>query len=73
VGLAEGEGDMSRWFRFYDDTINDPKVLQMPEAMRWHWVAILCAASKGDGSVKRSDVPCYLRVTPKKAKEIIDA
>jgi hypothetical protein len=30
---------MSRWFGMYDDVINDPKVMRLSEAMRWHWVA----------------------------------
>lgn len=46
---------MSRWFRFYDDVINDPKVLSLPEAMRWHWVAVLCIASKHGGELPSID------------------
>ena len=64
---------MSRWFRLYDDTINDPKVIMMPEPMRWHWVAILCVASKNQGVLPEiSDVAFGLRVSEKKAKSIVD-
>lgn len=30
------------WFRLYAETVNDPKVLIMPEALRWRYVALLC-------------------------------
>lgn len=63
---------MSRWFRFYDDAINDPKILKLPEAMRWHWVALLCVASKNDGAIPQlDDVAILLRVTTGRATEII--
>jgi hypothetical protein len=60
---------MSRWFRFYDDVINDPKVLSLPEAMRWTWVAVLCAASKNDGNLPATDhLGLMLRVTKQRAR-----
>lgn len=63
---------MSRWFRLYDDTINDPKVIKLPEVMRWHWIALLCVASKNDGTLPTlDDVAIQLRVTAAKATEII--
>jgi hypothetical protein len=63
---------MSRWFRFYDDAINDPKIIKLPEATRWHWVALLCVASKNDGALPSlDDVAILLRVKPDKAAEII--
>lgn len=59
---------MSRWFRLYDDAINDPKILRLPDAARWQWVAILCVASKHDGVLPQlSDVALLLRMPPKKA------
>lgn len=63
---------MSRWLRFYDDAINDPKILKLPEATRWHWVAMLCIASKHEGALPPLDeVAIHLRVTAAKATEII--
>ena len=63
---------MSRWFRLYDDTINDPKVIKLPEVTRWHWIALLCVASKNDGTLPAlDDVAIQLRVTAAKATEII--
>lgn len=63
-----------RWLRLYDDTINDPKILKLPEAMRWHWVALLCVASKNEGALPPlDDIAIQLRVTPAKATEILAA
>ncbi len=62
------------WFRIHDDVINDPKVLKLPEATRWHWLAVLCVASKHDGILPpTSDLALLLRVTPAKAGTIIAA
>lgn len=63
---------MSRWLRLYDDTINDPKILKLPEAMRWHWIALLCVASKNGGALPAlDDVAIQLRLSAAKATEII--
>jgi hypothetical protein len=63
---------MSRWFRFYDDAINDPKILKLPEASRWHWTALLCIASKHNGVLPPADdVALMLRVKPAAAAAII--
>ena len=63
---------MSRWFRFYDDAINDPKILKLTDALRWQWVAILCVASKNDGMLPPTDdVALMLRVKPSAAAAII--
>lgn len=65
---------MTRWLRLYDDTINDPKILKLPEAMRWHWIAMLCIASKNEGVLPPlDDVAIQLRVTTGKATEIMAA
>lgn len=63
---------MARWFRFYDDAINDPKILKLPEASRWHWTALLCIASKNDGVLPAlDDIALMLRVKPAAAAAII--
>lgn len=65
---------MSRWFRFYDDVINDPKILKLPEGTRWAWVAILCIASKNNGELPSlDDIAFMLRATRKRTCTIIDA
>lgn len=63
---------MSRWFRLDDDVINDPKILLLPEAMRWIWVALLCIASKNGGEMPKIEIIALsLRVKPTKAAEYL--
>jgi len=63
---------MTRWFRLYDDVINDPKLLKLPESLRWAWVALLCVASKNGGHLPPvDDVALLLRVPEAKAGEYI--
>jgi hypothetical protein len=53
---------MSRWFRFYDDAINDPKLLRLSDAMFRAWVTLLCIASKYEGKLPpASDIALMLR------------
>lgn len=37
-----------KWFRFYSEVIDDPKVQCLPIAARWHWVEMLCIASSSE-------------------------
>src|SRR5579872_3860640 len=62
----------SRWFRLVDDIINDPKILLLPEALRWIWIAFLCIASKNNGRLPTLEIiALHLRVTPAKASEYL--
>lgn len=61
-----------RWFRFYDEAINDPKVLRMAPEMRWQWVAMLCIASQSNGKIPADeDVSLLLRTPVSQAQEIL--
>jgi hypothetical protein len=63
---------MSRWFRLDDDILNDPKILLLPEAMRWIWVAFLCIASKNQGALPSIEIIALsLRVKATKAAEYL--
>jgi Mn-dependent DtxR family transcriptional regulator len=63
---------MSRWFRLDDDIINDPKILLLPEVMRWIWVAFLCIASKNSGVLPKIEIIALsLRVKTAKAAEYL--
>lgn len=63
---------MSRWLRINEDCIHNPKILKLPEALRWQWVALLCVASQNDGALPPiDDVALCLRVTEAKAAEFI--
>jgi hypothetical protein len=65
---------MSRWFRFYDDAINDPKVLRLSDAMFRAWVTLLCIASKHDGVLPPTgDVALMLRIKIAKVAEWLAA
>jgi hypothetical protein len=40
---------VSRWFRFYDEALDDDKVQMLSDAHFRAWVNLLCLASKNDG------------------------
>jgi len=40
---------MARWFRFYSEALNDPKVQRLDGETFKFWVNILCIASENDG------------------------
>jgi hypothetical protein len=42
---------MSRWYRMYDDLIDDPKVQRLDPVLFKTWVNLLCLASRNDGSL----------------------
>jgi hypothetical protein len=63
---------MSRWFRFYDDTLNDPKVQRLPGDLFKSWVNLLCLASNSDGEIKSlADAAFALRLPEAKAAVIV--
>jgi hypothetical protein len=46
---------MSRWFRMYDEILDDPKVQKLPADDFRAWVNLLCLASKNDGILPSAD------------------
>ncbi len=63
---------MTRWFRFYDDALNDPKVQMLPEYEFKVWVNVLCLASKNDGHLPRKDdIAFALRLTMAETSNIL--
>jgi len=63
---------MSRWFRFYDEALNDPKVQSLPPALFKAWVNLLCIASKNDGRLPYiEDIAFGLRVKNEAAEKIV--
>lgn len=65
---------MSRWFRFYDDAINDPKILKLSDNLFRVWVGILCAASKNNGVLlPLEDLALVMRTKPEKLKSAIES
>ncbi len=63
---------MSRWFRYYDDALNDPKVQRLEPTIFKSWVNLLCLASRCGGTIRSvDDVAFSLRVSVSKAAEIV--
>lgn len=63
---------MTRWFRFYEDTLHDSKVLRLSDEMYRAWTILLCFASKNSGFLPPADdIAVALRVKPAKVCEWI--
>jgi len=65
---------MSRWFRFYDEALNDPKILKLPDSLFRIWVGILCVASKNEGELPSpDDLALLIRIKPEKMRVAIES
>lgn len=63
---------MSRWFRFYDEVLNDRKVQKLSPDLFKGWVNLLCLASAGDGEIGTvDDVAFSLRMSDDDATELV--
>jgi hypothetical protein len=63
---------MSRWFRMYDELLDDPKVQRLSGDDFKAWVNILCLASRQDGSLPPlEDIGFALRLDAKKAAAVV--
>src|SRR5438105_3722528 len=63
---------MSRWFRFYDDAINDPKVLKLSDRLHRVWIGLLCISSKNDGNLPAmEDCALMLRLQTERMAEAL--
>jgi hypothetical protein len=63
---------MNPWFRLYSGVMNDPKLLLLPEATRWHWLVLLCVSSENNGVIPSLEVAALaLRLKPSKAGEAV--
>lgn len=64
---------MSRWFRFYDEALDDPKVQRLAPALFKSWVNLMCLNSKNGGTLPPiEDIAFALRVTEKAAQQLIE-
>lgn len=60
---------MSRWFRMYDEVLDDPKVQRLPAPLFKAWVNLLCLASKSGGTLPPvADIAFALRVDDEQAQ-----
>lgn len=64
---------MSRWFRFYDGALDDPKVQALAPDLFKVWVNLLCVASRNDGLISAADLPFLLRLDQKKVDSSVAA
>lgn len=63
---------MSRWFRYYDDALNDPKVQRLSGDLFKAWVNLLCLASQSGGTIKSlADAAFALRLPEAKAGSVV--
>ena len=62
---------MSRWWRAYDEALDDPKLQRLGLEMIGAWFNLLCMASRCAGIIRIADVPFCLRLSKPKAVEII--
>lgn len=64
---------MSRWFRFYAESVNDPKVQRLPAHLFKTWVNLLCIASSHEGTLPRvEDMAFQLRMSNHDLQSHID-
>lgn len=64
---------MSRWWRAYEDAVDDPKVQRLPGELFKAWFNLLCLASRNGGYLPAiEDISFGLRMPEKKCGEILD-
>lgn len=64
---------MTRWFRFYNEVLHDPKVQKLPGDDFKAWVNLLCLASSNDGDLPSiSDMAFALRMTEERVRGLLD-
>jgi hypothetical protein len=65
---------VSRWFRFYPETIHDPKILELSDGLYRAWTILLCIASEHDGELpSAAKIAISLRVKPHRVAEWLTA
>lgn len=63
---------MSRWFRLYDDLLDDPKVQRLRPELFKAWVNLLCLASRTGEIPQADDVAFALRIERDKAVHYVN-
>lgn len=64
---------MSRWFRFYAEALDDPKVQKLDPATFKQWVNILCLACKHEGFLpNHEDMAFALRIDVIALESLLD-
>lgn len=69
----EIKAEPRRWFRFYAESVNDPKVQRLAAHLFKTWVNLLCLASANGGTLpSREDIAFQLRMSDHDANSQID-
>ena len=64
---------MSRWFRYYDEALDDPKVQRLSGDLFKVWVNLLSLASKNDGKLPSADdISFRLRISVQDAQQRVE-
>lgn len=63
----------SRWFRMYDEFIDDPKTATLSDRQGWAWVRILAIANRSDDGILPSlkDIAFHLRCSINDAENVV--
>ena len=62
---------MSRWWRAYDEALNDPKLQKLGLKMVGAWFNLLCVASQNGGQIEDKTIAFCLRSSKKRSTEIV--
>ena len=63
---------MSRWWRAYDEAVDDPKLQQLPAELFRAWFNICCVTSQNGGHLPTLDAVAFkLRLKPAKANKLL--
>jgi hypothetical protein len=65
---------VSRWFRFYEESLNDPKVQRLAGETFKAWVNLLCLASKDEEGIlpSLSDIAFALRLSDEQTSDLLN-
>lgn len=64
---------MSRWFRFHDEALNDPKIQKLDGETFKAWVNMLCIASQNNGVLPSiDDLAFALRRSPNDVQTLVE-
>jgi len=63
---------MSRWWRAYDEAVDDPKLQTLPPATAWGWFNLMCLASANGGTLPTTEAIAFkLRISVGKAGALV--
>jgi hypothetical protein len=69
---SDSKNKPQRWFRFYAESLDDPKVQRLPPHLFKTWVNLLSMACSSAGMIRRDDVAFRLRISDHDAATQID-